>query len=275
VNDTVKHTLPTQWDVRRRRGAPRFEGVGVHVAAAPRSDRAVNATALGRCPRERGRGIAGSQGSTFNRGLERCATAGHGARFIRARRRPRKRLILVMEGTTATTRRAASLVMEGTTASRSGGGSDCTVFVQRQTRAVAEGVTAWVDSRRAARENASSHSRRPEKRRRTSPGLMGNRTGTRKGDAPRRTARNASAWSNSRNVNQGFVMDSVQPAGDCFLLSVREVARRLGIARRTLEREVSRKNFPPPMKIGAKSVYSVSDVETYVAKLKATRDGSE
>jgi predicted DNA-binding transcriptional regulator AlpA len=69
-------------------------------------------------------------------------------------------------------------------------------------------------------------------------------------------------------------MDSAQPAGGAFLLSVRETARRLGIARRTLEREVCRKHFPPPMKIGAKSVYSVADVETYVAKLKATRDGT-
>ena len=64
----------------------------------------------------------------------------------------------------------------------------------------------------------------------------------------------------------------IQSDGDNYLLSVREVVRRLGIARRTLEREVSRKRFPRPLKIGSKSVYRVSDVERYVRSLVAERD---
>jgi excisionase family DNA binding protein len=58
---------------------------------------------------------------------------------------------------------------------------------------------------------------------------------------------------------------------ESHLLSVRETAQRLGIARRTLEREVARKKFPPPLKIGSKSLYTESDVEAYVAKLKEQR----
>lgn len=69
-------------------------------------------------------------------------------------------------------------------------------------------------------------------------------------------------------------MSSVIPMQEKFLLSVREAAHRLGVSRRTLEREVCRKKFPPPMKIGAKSVYLVSDVESYVARLKADRDSA-
>ena len=69
-------------------------------------------------------------------------------------------------------------------------------------------------------------------------------------------------------------MSSVQSTEGSRLLSVRETAHRLGVSRRTLEREVCRKKFPPPMKIGSKSVYLVSDVETYVDQLKAVRDGT-
>lgn len=57
------------------------------------------------------------------------------------------------------------------------------------------------------------------------------------------------------------------------LLSVKETAIRLGVARRTLEREVCRKKFPPPVKIGAKSLYFVSDVDRYLATLRTVRDG--
>lgn len=66
----------------------------------------------------------------------------------------------------------------------------------------------------------------------------------------------------------------IQSNGDnnC-LLSVHEAARRLGVSRRTLEREVCRKKFPPPMKIGSKSLYLVADVERYVRMLVAERNG--
>ena len=55
------------------------------------------------------------------------------------------------------------------------------------------------------------------------------------------------------------------------LLTVKEAAHRLGVCRRTLEREVCRKKFPPPMKIGKKSVYLVSDVNAYVDRLQQAR----
>jgi excisionase family DNA binding protein len=55
------------------------------------------------------------------------------------------------------------------------------------------------------------------------------------------------------------------------LLSVKETAHLLGIARRTLEREVDRRKFPRPLKIGSKSLYFRKDVETYLARLEAQR----
>lgn len=58
------------------------------------------------------------------------------------------------------------------------------------------------------------------------------------------------------------------------LLSVIAAACRLGIARRTLEREVQRKRIPPPLKIGSKSLYDVADLDRYVAMLKAERDAT-
>jgi predicted DNA-binding transcriptional regulator AlpA len=64
---------------------------------------------------------------------------------------------------------------------------------------------------------------------------------------------------------------STQPIEGNQLISVNEAAKRLGIVRRTLERQVSRRNFPQPLKIGAKSLYAVSDVEAYVRKLMEQR----
>jgi excisionase family DNA binding protein len=70
-------------------------------------------------------------------------------------------------------------------------------------------------------------------------------------------------------------MSEVIQQEECYLLSVREAAHRLGVSRRTLEREVCRKKFPPPMKIGSKSVYLVSDVERYVQSLLAQREAMQ
>jgi excisionase family DNA binding protein len=64
---------------------------------------------------------------------------------------------------------------------------------------------------------------------------------------------------------------NAQPIGGSYLISKNEAAKRLGIHRRTLEREVSRKHFPPPLKIGSKSLYAVSEVEAYVTKLMDQR----
>lgn len=58
------------------------------------------------------------------------------------------------------------------------------------------------------------------------------------------------------------------------ILTVKEAASRMGVCRRTLEREVASKRFPPPVKLRGKSVYFLSDVVQYLARLKALRDGS-
>ena len=73
-------------------------------------------------------------------------------------------------------------------------------------------------------------------------------------------------------LNLKVIVDNSHFNGESRLRSVKEAARRLGVCRRTLEREVCRKKFPPPMKIGAKSVYCVSDVDAYVARLREERD---
>ena len=72
---------------------------------------------------------------------------------------------------------------------------------------------------------------------------------------------------------QVLTMSGFIESGDSRLLSVRETARLLGISRRTLEREISRKRFPPPVKIGSKSLHHLSEVEAYIAQLRAARDG--
>ena len=63
-----------------------------------------------------------------------------------------------------------------------------------------------------------------------------------------------------------------QPISGSYLISKNEAAKRLGVHRRTLEREVSRNHFPRPLKIGAKSLYAVSEVEAYVRRLMEQRD---
>ena len=62
--------------------------------------------------------------------------------------------------------------------------------------------------------------------------------------------------------------------GESQMLSVREAAHRLGVSRRTLERLVNRKQFPPPMKIGVKSLYLVEDIQAFVEKLKQSRSAA-
>lgn len=68
--------------------------------------------------------------------------------------------------------------------------------------------------------------------------------------------------------------DTPAPTEPSQLISVVEAAKRLGIARRTLEREVCRKRFPPPVKIGSKSLYFVADLERYLAGLRTQRDST-
>lgn len=86
------------------------------------------------------------------------------------------------------------------------------------------------------------------------------------GVANRRGGRNGSV-----NLNQGILVSSEDTHAETRLLSVKETAKRLGIARRTLEREVYRKKFPPPVRIGSKCLYFVADVEEYLARLREQR----
>lgn len=72
-------------------------------------------------------------------------------------------------------------------------------------------------------------------------------------------------------ANKGFVMEKVIHSEENRLLSVKETAHRLGVSRRTLERQVANGAFPGPLKVGCKSLFFVADVEAYFAKLRAQR----
>lgn len=53
------------------------------------------------------------------------------------------------------------------------------------------------------------------------------------------------------------------------LLTAREVAARLSISPRTLYRMLSRKQFPPPVRLGRKWVrWKTTDVQRYLDALK-------
>ena len=84
----------------------------------------------------------------------------------------------------------------------------------------------------------------------------------------------AATLRNVLNVNQGFVMEKVIPAEEC-LLSVADTAKRLGVCRRTLEREVASGKFPPPVKARGKSLFFLSDVLRHFEQLKAARAESD
>ncbi len=58
------------------------------------------------------------------------------------------------------------------------------------------------------------------------------------------------------------------------LLTVRQATQYVGFSRRSLEREVASGNLPPPVKLRGKSMYFLSDVVGYLARLKSQRDGS-
>ena len=52
-----------------------------------------------------------------------------------------------------------------------------------------------------------------------------------------------------------------------LLIDVPEAAKRLGVCRRTLEREVEHGHFPRPVKIGRRSLIPVAALRAYAAKL--------
>lgn len=59
------------------------------------------------------------------------------------------------------------------------------------------------------------------------------------------------------------------------MLSVYEVAKRLGICTRGVRRLVAAGALPPPVKVGASSRWFESDVFAYLEKLKSQRDGAQ
>ena len=56
-------------------------------------------------------------------------------------------------------------------------------------------------------------------------------------------------------------------------MPVEEAARRLGVSRRSLEREMAAGNFPSPLKIRGRSVVLESDLQAYIEKKKRERGG--
>lgn len=68
---------------------------------------------------------------------------------------------------------------------------------------------------------------------------------------------------------------SLSPDDPSRLIPVGKVAYRLGVSRRTIERLVSRREFPPPLKVGTRSFFLWSDVEEFLRRLRDRRDGLE
>lgn len=58
------------------------------------------------------------------------------------------------------------------------------------------------------------------------------------------------------------------------LLTINQVVERLGVCRRTIEREIQRKRFAPPVKIGSASRWPETDLSAYLELLKAERGHS-
>jgi excisionase family DNA binding protein len=59
------------------------------------------------------------------------------------------------------------------------------------------------------------------------------------------------------------------------LITPDQAAQRMSVCRRTLEREIARKNFPPPLKIGRASRFRAEDVDDYLRRLEEKRDQSK
>lgn len=59
-----------------------------------------------------------------------------------------------------------------------------------------------------------------------------------------------------------------EPVGVC--LTLKEVAARLQVCRRTLEREIAAGRFPRPIKIGRSVRVPESDLAEYLARMRAS-----
>ena len=79
--------------------------------------------------------------------------------------------------------------------------------------------------------------------------------------------------SHSVVMPSSLVSLSVHSEGDS-LLSPKEVARRLGVCRRSLERRIAEGHFPKPMKFGTRSLFAPADVEAFKLRLHLNRGGA-
>lgn len=64
-------------------------------------------------------------------------------------------------------------------------------------------------------------------------------------------------------------------ASDLLLLRPREVARLESIDPATLWRRVKAGNHPPPIHIGTSARFVKSEIDIYIARLMAARDGAQ
>lgn len=56
------------------------------------------------------------------------------------------------------------------------------------------------------------------------------------------------------------------------LLTLPEVAARLRVNRRTLERLIAAKQFPAPLKVGGRSLIALAELNEYIAQLFRLRN---
>lgn len=56
------------------------------------------------------------------------------------------------------------------------------------------------------------------------------------------------------------------------LLTLPEAAAQLRVSKRTLERLIAAREFPLPLKVGARSLVPVADLQAYLANLLQLRD---
>lgn len=69
------------------------------------------------------------------------------------------------------------------------------------------------------------------------------------------------------NLKKGFVVSAELSSVVVLFLTVPEAAKRLGVCRRTLEREIEDGNFPKPVKIRGASRVPSSDLVAYSKKV--------
>ena len=65
--------------------------------------------------------------------------------------------------------------------------------------------------------------------------------------------------------------ETTQPAPFAVVLTPGEVAARLTVSRRTLERLIAAGDFPAPLKIGRASRFHPRDIEVYLENLRRKR----